>query len=99
MIGTEPLAVASGSIPGEAPFPLISHNPLATASGSVPSSHQALIGDSFPSMAIVQSEAEFPGTVMLVFFAVSFMSSRLWVRRGLICALVLLTAHCYLLTA
>ncbi len=50
-------------------------------------------------MAIVQSEAEFPGTVMLVFFAVSFMSPRLWVRRGLICAFVLLTAHCYLLTA
>src|SRR5260370_35341044 len=49
-------------------------------------------------MAIVQSEAEFPGTVMLVFFAVSFMSPRLWVRV-LAFTFFLLTAHCFLLTA
>jgi len=36
---------------------------------------------------------------MSVFFAVSFISPRLWVRRGLIGAFFLLTAHCFLATA
>jgi VWFA-related protein len=36
---------------------------------------------------------------MLAFFAVSFRSPRLWLRRGSICAFLLLTAHCFLLTA
>src|SRR5260370_26996507 len=36
---------------------------------------------------------------MLAFCAISFLSPRLWVRRGLISAFLLLTAHCFLLTA
>ena len=36
---------------------------------------------------------------MLAFFAISFLSPRLWVRRGLISAFLLLIAHCFLLTA